>query len=76
LKRLQGAAIPVYIWNIDLPKICWMDVSVLIQHMMLISWVGEEAGLEREHHLRPWKRRCSERELVHGEIRVSSILWS
>lgn len=40
LKDLQGSAIPVYLGNIDLEEVYFLDIGVQISHMLLLSWGG------------------------------------
>jgi tRNA A-37 threonylcarbamoyl transferase component Bud32 len=83
LKSLQGMVIPVYLGNIDLPKIYYLDVGVRIQHMMLMSWVGEEAkgSTALGHEYLKKQIQTSTEEIrragvMHGDVRSPNILWS
>jgi hypothetical protein len=42
-KEVQGEFIPVYLGNISLTRAYFLDFKVRIVHMLLMSWVGEQA---------------------------------
>ena len=43
LGHLQGAAVPVYVGSIDLAQPYWLTCSIAIEHLLCMSWGGEEA---------------------------------
>ena len=78
LGHLKGAAVPVYVGSIDLAQPYWLTCSIAIEHLLCMSWGGEEA----------W--RCSEsstdvavdpttlaRETARtlGEIQATGVDW-
>ena len=83
LENLQGSVIPVYLGNIDLPKVYYLDVGVRIQHMMMMAWAGEEVAANTEdmcrlvnEQVRSSAEEISRLGVTHGDIRGPNILWS
>lgn len=82
LEEVQGKAVPVYLGSVDLPRIFWLTTTVAIEHVLLLSYGGEEAwrcGLEQKRFDYEMKRTVKEvqRWGVHqGDLRQPNLLWN
>ncbi|KAI9812494.1 MAG: hypothetical protein M1826_002825 [Phylliscum demangeonii] len=84
LQDLQGHAVPVYLGNIDLESPCFLCKGVLIIHMLLMSWAGEELDRDprrkRIRHLEPEIARTTKEVLRagvrQGDLRRANMLWN
>jgi hypothetical protein len=83
LDAIQGECIPVYLGNIDLLKVYYLDIGVRIQHMLMMSWIGERADVDREARNHPIQtqvrllvKEVGRLGVVHGDIGEPNILWS
>ena len=84
LEHLQGAAVPVYLGNIDLAKPYHLDVEVRIVHMLLMSWGGDVAESYETVKTRPsfqaeLRRTVAEVTLAginQADLRPPNVLWN
>jgi hypothetical protein len=59
METIQGKAIPVYLGSIDMARPFYLYSGVMIEHLMLLLWGGEEAnrcGLDGDVLKREMKR--------------------
>ncbi|KAI9820903.1 MAG: hypothetical protein M1826_000817 [Phylliscum demangeonii] len=84
LQKLQGHAVPVYLGNIDLESPYFLCKGVLIIHMLLMSWAGEEVNRDphrkRIRHLEIEIARTTKEVLQagvqQGDLRRANMLWN
>ncbi|KAI9777152.1 MAG: hypothetical protein M1816_004909 [Peltula sp. TS41687] len=82
LEEIQGTAVPVYLGSIDLPRILWLTCSIAIEHVILLSWGGEEAWcceLEPRRLARETRRTVKEVQRLgvnQGDLRQPNLLWN
>ena len=84
LDEVQGELIPVYLGNVSLVRPYFLDFGVRIVHMLLMSWVGEQArkgfmsAVGRD--LATETNRAATRMLAwgveHRDIRPPNVLWN
>jgi hypothetical protein len=75
LNKIQGKLIPVYLGNISLACPYFLDVEVRIVHMLLMSWVGDQAqgpniDVETAHVV----TKLLHYGVKHGDIRSPNVL--
>ena len=82
MTEVQGRVVPVYLGNIDMTRPFYLCSGVLIVHLMLLSWGGEEAescGLNEARLKREIKRTVLEVQQLgidQGDLRLPNILWN
>ncbi|KAI9808450.1 MAG: hypothetical protein M1826_004148 [Phylliscum demangeonii] len=82
--RPSRASVPVCLGNIDLESPYFLCKGVLIIHMLLMSWAGEEADRDprrkRIRHLEVEVARTTEEVLQagvrQGDLRRANLLWN
>lgn len=84
LAKVQGTAVPVYLGNINLTYCYFYDIGVRIIHMLLMSWVGQEA--DDDESIKGWKGLEQEiRRTVddvrrvgidQADVRRPNLLWN
>lgn len=84
LSEVQGKVIPVYLGSISLACPYFLDLGVRIVHMLLMSWVGEQAHktsisglgceIDKETALAVAKLRYYGVE--HNDVRPPNVLWN
>ena len=82
LEEIQGRAVPVYLGSVDLPRIFWLTSTIAIEHMILLSWGGEEAwrcGVEPKRLACETRRKVKEVQRLgvnQGDLREPNLLWN
>ena len=84
LNELQGELIPVYLGNISLVRPYFLDFRVRIVHMLLMSWVGEQArkdlmlamGRDLTAETNGAVTKLLSCGVEHRDIRPPNVLWN
>ena len=84
LGAIQGELIPVYLGNISLVRPYFLDFGVRIVHLLLMSWVGEQARedlistLERDalHEITRAVTELRCHGVEHRDVRPQNVLWN
>ncbi|KAI9738026.1 MAG: hypothetical protein M1818_005454 [Claussenomyces sp. TS43310] len=81
LNELQGDLIPVYLGEISLFRPYFLDVQVKIVHLLLMSWVGEQAhrsslGCNLAEDTKRAVERLRTYGVEHHDTRPANVLWS
>ena len=82
MEAIQGKAVPVCLGSIDMRRPFYLCSGVLIVHLMLLSWGGEEVEscrLSRARWDREMKRTLLDVERLgvdQGDLRLPNVLWS
>lgn len=77
LETLQGAAIPVYLGNINLRRSYYLDLDVKIKHMLLLSYGGKMID-DDTSQTEVWRTVGEVKGLGvdHGDVRWPNMLWN
>jgi hypothetical protein len=84
LDEVQGELIPVYLGNISLVRPYFLDFRVRIVHMLLMSWVGEQArkdlmlamGRDLTAETNGAVTKLLSCGVEHRDIRPPNVLWN
>jgi hypothetical protein len=82
METIQGEAIPIYLGSIDMTRPFYLCSGVTIEHLMLLSWGGEEADryeLDGDVLKREMKRTTNDVKRLgvdQGDLRSPNILWN
>jgi hypothetical protein len=84
LAGIQGDLIPVYLGNISLAKTYFLDFGVRIVHMLLMSWVGEQAqkdlvsriGWDVDVEAARAATKLRDYGVEHRDVRPPNVLWN
>ncbi|KAI9783450.1 MAG: hypothetical protein M1816_001374 [Peltula sp. TS41687] len=82
LDSIQGTAVPVYLGSVDLARIFWLTCSVPIEHVLLMSWGGEEAwqleqdGVMLARETRRTIKEVQQLGVYQCDVREPNLLWN
>ncbi|KAI9788265.1 MAG: hypothetical protein M1816_007031 [Peltula sp. TS41687] len=82
LDSIQGTAVPVYLGSVDLARIFWLTCSVSIEHVLLMSWGGEEAwqreqdGVMLARETRRTIKEVQQLGVYQCDVREPNLLWN
>jgi hypothetical protein len=84
IEKIQGAAIPVYLGNIDLLEWYNLDLGVRILHMLLLSWGGEVADEDKavkgmagiQEEIQRTVAEVRRAGVDQMDIRLPNLLWN
>lgn len=84
LREVQGQLVPDYLGNISLDSPYFFDVGVRIVHMLLMSWVGEQAqkgamsrmGWNIDVEITRAVTKLRKYGVEHCDVRPPNVLWN
>ncbi|KAJ5902656.1 hypothetical protein N7495_003184 [Penicillium taxi] len=81
LQKAQASAVPVFLDQIDLAKVCFLHGAGEIRHMLIIGWGGNSTATmeltpELLKHIHKSTKEIKALGTVHEDLRPDNVLWN